>query len=141
LLLAFVGPHLIAFPLEEVAALLPTAQRRLEGWIAGVAQYHREDVAVVSLHEKFGFTRSDQPTRCVIVSFADSWVAIEVDPNVRIADQATREIHPFRDALSTLPAGAVRGVVHEKDEFAFLLDFDRVFSIDDAVTMGEALFR
>jgi chemotaxis signal transduction protein len=140
LLLAQAGPHLLAFPVEEVIALLPTTRRAIRGWIAGNAQYRRQDIAVVSLHDKFQFTRADAPTRGVVVLFAETWIAIEVDPNTRIADQAERRIHPFRDSLSSLPSGAIHGVVRVGDETAFLLNIESLFTLDDAVQMGEALF-
>lgn len=141
LVLARAGPHYVAFPVEEVVALLPTKQRTARGWMVGRAEYRRQDVAVVSLHEKFNFTRADAPTRAVVVTFAETLIAIEVDPKTSIADDAEREVHAFPDSLSDLPPGAIHGVVRVGDEIAFLLNIERLFDIDDAVRIGEALFE
>lgn len=139
-LVARLGPHLLAFDVGIVAGLASLAtETRGGGLLAGTARFQRSEIGVLCISGHLRVPPPGEQRQVLVVSIYGLRVGILVDGVVDLSARQRPSLRAMPPGLTDLPEGALRGWVTCEGISAFLLDLEALLPVSDLEALGDLL--
>jgi purine-binding chemotaxis protein CheW len=124
---------------REILALMDIAKvHQAPDFVEGVINLRGKVIPVIDLRSKLGLARTEyNEETCIIVVDVGMMVGIIVDTVSEVNDIPSASIEPGPRLGGMVDASFILGMGKAKDEVKILLDIDKVFNVDELVSLQE----
>ena len=137
-----VGGALYAADIANVERVLRHETSRpvpdMPSWMEGVLEYQGRILPVIDLRVRFGAGHHEATggRRLLVVSLGTEWVAAAVDQVLDVRAVTAADIAPPPAIVLGFEGEFLRGVVRRGNDLVLVLDFHRILSSSDRVSLA-----
>lgn len=147
LLVARIGPFLIAFDVKRIGSLADYAQvvnqpAEFDGFYYGSIQFQRRLIPLVGLYRKLAIepARETSGQAVVVNIFEETQVALRIDEVIELSATRAPLLLPLPAGLTTLEPGFFKGWVQIGEIGAFLINAEKMFDESDVENLCAYLY-
>lgn len=147
LLVARIGPFLIAFDVKYISSLADYEQvvnqpDDFDGFYYGSIQFQRKMLPLVGLYRKLAIapSRATAGQAVVVNIFEETQVALRIDEVIELSAGRAPLLLPLPAGLTTLEPGFFKGWVQIGEIGAFLINTEKMFDESDVENLCAYLY-
>jgi purine-binding chemotaxis protein CheW len=138
------GEHLFAAGVHSVERVLRYQRARplpdVPPWVDGVIEYRSRVIPQLDLRRRFELPEAPAgaSTRVLVLSVADSWIAVVVDAVLEVAAYDPSELSAPPALFRGLAGEYLKGLVRHGERLIVVLDVERLLSTTERLRLQEA---